>query len=206
MAAVAHPAPYFAAIAPVGAKILLIPLLNKLGVKNFSIDFAATGRQLRIPHQIFVLLSPLQAMKPRTTTILYWVLTTLFCLLMLADGLAGLAGETHGQDAMRQLGYPLYIMTITGAAKILGALALLQNKYRTLKEWAFAGFAIDFIGAAASVALAGMGFVATLPALVMTAVLFGLYFLWKRYLASRAQPAEAEAASETFTTAALATL
>lgn len=145
-------------------------------------------------------------MKPRTTTILYWVLTTLFCLLMLADGLAGLAGETHGQDAMRQLGYPLYIMTITGAAKILGALALLQNKYRTLKEWAFAGFAIDFIGAAASVALAGMGFVATLPALVMTAVLFGLYFLWKRYLASRAQPAEAEAASETFTTAAVATL
>ncbi len=145
-------------------------------------------------------------MKPRTTVRLYWTLTILFCLLMLADGVAGLMLEKNGQDAMRQLGYPLYIMTITGAAKILGALALLQNKYRTLKEWAYAGFAIDFIGAAASVALAGMGFVATLPALVMTAVLFGLYFLWKRYLASRAQPAAAEAASAAFATAALATL
>ncbi|GAB2862114.1 DoxX family protein [Hymenobacter ruber] len=123
-------------------------------------------------------------MKPRTTARLYWTLTLLFCLMMLADGVAGLMLEKNGQEAMRQLGYPLYIMTITGAAKILGALALLQNKYRTLKEWAFAGFAIDFIGAAASVAFAGMGFVGTVPALVMTAVLFGIYFLWKQYLAT----------------------
>ncbi len=127
-------------------------------------------------------------MTPRTTTRLYWSLTILFCLLMLADGVAGLLLEKNGQQAMRQLGYPIYIMTITGAAKILGALALLQTKYRTLKEWAFAGFAIDFIGAAASVALAGLGLVGTLPALVMTAVLFGLYGLWKRYL-TLARPA-----------------
>ncbi|MDB5267363.1 MAG: DoxX family protein [Hymenobacter sp.] len=145
-------------------------------------------------------------MKPRTTARLYWTLTILFCLMMLADGVAGLMLEKNGQEAIRQLGYPLYIMTITGAAKILGALALLQNQYRTLKEWAFAGFAIDFIGAAASVALAGMGFGGTLPALVMTAVLFGLYFLWKRYLISRAQPAGADEAEAAFATPAAATL
>ncbi|WP_210516657.1 DoxX family protein [Hymenobacter terricola] len=127
-------------------------------------------------------------MKPRTTARLYWTLTVLFCLMMLADGVAGLLLEKNGQEAMRQLGYPLYIMTITGVAKILGALALLQSKYRTLKEWAFAGFAIDFIGAAASVLFAGMGLVGSIPALVMLAVLFGLYFLWKRYLAT-ARPA-----------------
>lgn len=144
-------------------------------------------------------------MKPRTTARLYWTFTVLFCLMMLADGVAGLMLEKNGQEAMRQLGYPLYVMTITGAAKILGALALLQNKYHTLKEWAFAGFAIDFLGAAASVALAGMGFVGTLPALVMTAVLFGIYFLWKqRYLAKYAASTdETEAA---FATPAAATL
>jgi hypothetical protein len=145
-------------------------------------------------------------MTPRTTTRLYWILTILFCLMMLADGVAGLMLEKNGQEAMRQLGYPLYVMTITGAAKILGALALLQNKYRTLKEWAFAGFAIDFIGAAASVALAGMGFVATLPALVMTAVLFGIYFLWKHYLISRAQTAGAGETEAAFATPAAVTL
>lgn len=129
-------------------------------------------------------------MKPRTTARLYWTLTILFCLLMLADGVAGLLLEKNGQEAMRQLGYPLYIMTITGAAKILGALALLQTKYRTLKEWAFAGFVIDFIGAAASVALAGMGAAGTIPALVMLGVVFGLYFLWKQYLAISRPAAE----------------
>jgi len=145
-------------------------------------------------------------MTPRTTARLYWTLIVLFCLMMLADGVAGLLLEQNGQQAMRQLGYPLYIMTITGAAKILGALALLQPKYRTLKEWAFAGFAIDFIGAAASVALAGMGFVATLPALVMTAILFGLYFLWKRYLASRAETADASQAKAAFAAPVAASL
>ncbi|WP_305011216.1 DoxX family protein [Hymenobacter mellowenesis] len=145
-------------------------------------------------------------MKPRTTARLYWTLTILFCLMMLADGVAGLLHEQNGVTAMKALGYPIYIMDITGAAKILGALALLQNKYRTLKEWAFAGFAIDFIGAAASVAFAGLGVVGTLPALVMTAVLFGIYFLWKRYLSSRPQTATADETEAAFATPAAATL
>ena len=141
-------------------------------------------------------------MKTRATARLYWGLTILFCLLMVADGIAGLLHEHNGVEAMRQLGYPVYIMDITGAAKVLGALALLQSKFRTLKEWAFAGFAIDFLGAAASVAFAGMGFVATLPALVMTAVLFGIYSLWKRYYAIT-QPALAPTAAPATCVAAL---
>ena len=141
-------------------------------------------------------------MKTRATARLYWGLTILFCLLMVADGIAGLLHEHNGVEAMRQLGYPVYIMDITGAAKVLGALALLQSKFRALKEWAFAGFAIDFLGAAASVAFAGMGFVATLPALVMTAVLFGIYSLWKRYYAIT-QPALAPTAAPATCVAAL---
>ncbi|MBH8568010.1 DoxX family protein [Microvirga sp. STS02] len=133
----------------------------------------------------------------RTTARFYWTLTILFCLMMLADGVAGLLHEQNGVAAMRQLGYPVFIMDITGAAKILGALALLQNKYRTLKEWAFAGFVFDFAGAAASVLFAGMGAAAAIPALVMLAVVLGLYFLWKRYLIGRtlaASTPEAEVA------------
>jgi hypothetical protein len=141
-------------------------------------------------------------MKPHTTARLYWVFIILFCLLMLADGAAGLLHEHNGVEAMRQLGYPVYIMDITGAAKILGALALLQNKYRTLKEWAFAGFAIDFAGAAASVVFAGMGLGAVVPALVMMAVLFGIYFLWKRYCATGQPASETSAHSSVYSPAA----
>ena len=130
-------------------------------------------------------------MNPRAITALYWGLTLLFGLLMLADGVAGLAQEAHGQAAFRQLGYPLYALPIIGGAKVLGALALLQPRYRTLKEWAFAGFTINFLGAALSTACAGLGLPGMAPALVMLAVLFGLYFLWKRYRASTWQPAQA---------------
>jgi hypothetical protein len=145
-------------------------------------------------------------MNPRTTARIYWTLTILFCLMMLADGVAGLLHEATGVAAMKQLGYPVYIMDITGAAKILGALALLQTKYRTLKEWAYAGFAIDFVGAGASVLFAGMGVAATIPAQVMLAVLFGMYFLWERVLASRPQPAASEEALAAFAVPAAATL
>ena len=123
-------------------------------------------------------------MKPRTTTALYWTLTGLFCLLMLADGAAGLLREAHGQEAFRQLGYPMYLLSIVGTAKILGALALLQPRYRRLREWAFAGFAINFIGAAASCAFAGLGLAGMAPALVMLLALAGLYRLGARYRAA----------------------
>lgn len=143
-------------------------------------------------------------MRPHTTTRLYWGLTIFFSLVMIADGIAGLVHEQNGQVAMRQLGYPLYVMDITGAAKILGALALLQPKYRTLKEWAFAGFAIDFVGAGASVLFADMGLAATIPALVMLAVLFGLYFLWKQHAANARLTAAPEATPATFAAATAA--
>jgi uncharacterized membrane protein len=142
-------------------------------------------------------------MKPRTTARLYWGLTGLFCLMMLLNGVSGLMHEQTGVAVMKQLGYPVYIMDITGVAKILGALALLQTKYRALKEWAYAGFAIDFVGAAASIAFAGMGFVATLPALVMLAVLFGMYFLWKRHSANVRQQADTPELLATYAGAAI---
>jgi len=45
------------------------------------------------------------------------------------------------------LGYPVYLLNIIGAAKILGAIALVVPKFKRLKEWAYAGFTFDFIGA-----------------------------------------------------------
>jgi|SRR6476469_1518265 len=112
--------------------------------------------------------------------VLFWTLTLLFAALMLVDGVAGLLRLPDGEVAMRQLGYPVYLLSIVGLAKVLGALALAQPWLRTLKEWAFAGFTINFLGAAASWALAGQGAAFVLPPLVMLALLLGLYAFWKR--------------------------
>lgn len=120
-------------------------------------------------------------MQPKAIKITYWVLTGLFVLAMLADGAAGLAKEKTGQEVMLHLGYPIYLMMITGAAKVLGALAILQDKYKIIKEWAFAGFAINYIGAFASRALVGDGAALLVQPVVFLAVMFLVYYFWKRY-------------------------
>jgi len=117
--------------------------------------------------------------------ILYWSVTILFSLLMLMDGIAGVLRAEEGQEVMRHLGYPIYAMSIFGSAKIIGAFALLQNKFPVLKEWAYAGFAINFIGASASRAFAGDSIGLVLMPLVMLLVLFLVYLLWKRYTATK---------------------
>ncbi|TSD64648.1 DoxX family protein [Inquilinus sp. KBS0705] len=125
-------------------------------------------------------------MKSKTIKVAYWILTVIFALFMLMDGSAGVVKEKTGQDVMNHLGYPVYIMVITGIAKILGALAILQTKFKTLKEWAFAGFAINFIGASASRAFVGDGAGLVVFPLIILAVMFAVYYFWKRYEATNA--------------------
>jgi hypothetical protein len=120
-------------------------------------------------------------MKPTTIKTLYWVTTILFAILMLLDGYGGVSRQEAGQEVMRHLGYPMYVLTIFGIAKILGAIAIVQTKYPTLKEWAYAGFAINFIGAFASRILAGDGTGEIIAPLIGLAIMFVPYFLWKKY-------------------------
>jgi uncharacterized membrane protein len=120
-------------------------------------------------------------MSPKAINTTYRILTIVFALLMLMDGSAGVVKEKTGQEVMNHLGYPIYIMVITGAFKILGAIAILQNKYKTIKEWAFAGFAINFIGAFASRAFMGDAIGLLMPPLVILAVMFVVYYFWKKF-------------------------
>lgn len=76
-----------------------------------------------------------------------------------------------------QLGYPLYLMKILGFAKLLGGIAILSGKIPRLKEWAYAGFAFDFLGATASHILAGDSSNALFPLLFFIA-LMSSYLLW----------------------------
>jgi DoxX-like family len=87
----------------------------------------------------------------------YWGSTILVLLPTAGTGIPELF--THGPAATVQiihtLGYPLYIMQITGLAKILGAIPLLLNRPLRLVEWAYAGFTFLLLGATASHVLAG---------------------------------------------------
>jgi hypothetical protein len=74
--------------------------------------------------------------------------------------------ETFAQGLVA-LGFPLYMLTILGTAKLLGALALIAPERPLLKEWAYAGFAFNLLGASASHVFVGDPLGETLRPVVM---------------------------------------
>lgn len=119
-------------------------------------------------------------MKPKTTKILYWSVTILFCLANLFSGIAELFPNQQALDVMNLLGYPAYFLIILGVAKILGSIAIIQTKFKTMKEWAYAGFTIDYLSAAASFYFVNRDAFGMLIPLVFLVVMFASYFFWKK--------------------------
>lgn len=119
-------------------------------------------------------------MSKKSIKITYWISTILFVAFMVFGGIGSLAGSEGGVAVMEALGYPLYLNIILGIAKILGGIALVQTKWYVIKEWAYAGFAFDIIGAGMSFVLAGMGFAMTIVPLITLAVMFTSYVTWKK--------------------------
>lgn len=99
---------------------------------------------------------------------------------MVMDGMGGVMRVEAGQEVMQHLGYPMYVLSIFGVAKILGAIAIVQTKFKTIKEWAYAGFTFNFIGAAASRAFMGDPAFEIMMPIIALGILFIPYFLWKK--------------------------
>ena len=119
-------------------------------------------------------------MKTKTTKILYWIFTILLCLMLFADGFGGITQQQAGQDVLKHLGYPMYLLIITGVAKWLALIAILQPNFKVIKEWAYAGVSVNFIGALASRAFVGDSFFETILPIIMLGFMFISYFLWKK--------------------------
>ena len=116
---------------------------------------------------------------PKTTTIVFWIVTALFCLQM---GFTAYAQLTLPQvaQAFSHLGFPDYFRIELSLAKLLGVMLLILPVPARLKEWAYAGFAINLVSALIAHFSVGdgpdaWGFAAA------TCVLWGLsYFFWRR--------------------------
>lgn len=96
-------------------------------------------------------------MRPRTKQLVmkikpavYWVSTGLTAASMAASAEMYLTRNPQMMRRFKALGYPAYFPTILGVFKVLGVAALLLPGGRLLKEWAYAGFAFTFLGAAGS--------------------------------------------------------
>lgn len=82
----------------------------------------------------------------KTTKIVYWAATALLALMMTFSAYAYLT-QAEMKDGFHHLGFPDYFRIELAIAKVLGVVALLAPIWARVKEWAYAGFAINFISA-----------------------------------------------------------
>ena len=117
--------------------------------------------------------------------IVYWTVTALFCLQMSFTAYAQLRLPQVAQ-AFTHLGFPDYFRVELTWAKLLGVAVLLAPVPARLKEWAYAGFAINLVSALIAHFAIGDGPEAWGWA-AATGVLWALsYFFWRRLQAAPA--------------------
>jgi hypothetical protein len=119
-------------------------------------------------------------MSAKSIKITYWVLLVLFCLFHIMDAIGGTTKAKAGVDAMNAMGYPVYLMSFLSVLKLLGIIALLQNKFTTIKEWAFAGFTFSLIGAMVSHACVHDPVLFIVMPVIFLVILLVIYYLWRK--------------------------
>lgn len=116
--------------------------------------------------------------------IIYWIATLWLALGMFSTGMVQLLKvESEGALAppgvwgIKQLGYPVYFLTILAIWKLLGVVAVLIPRFPLLKEWAYAGFFFIMTGAIFSHVATGSAAVEMLPSLLLlTLTVVSWYF------------------------------
>ncbi len=116
----------------------------------------------------------------KANRIIFWVSTT---IIFLFEGvMPALFSQTKdAKEGISHLGYPEYFGIMLTVFKVLGALSLIIPKVPgRIKEWAYAGFAIDFIAACVSHwVVDGFGFFAIFP-LIILAILIVSYVTYHK--------------------------
>jgi len=112
----------------------------------------------------------------KTNKIIFWA-TTIIIFIM--EGLIpAFTSQTElAKEGIRHLGYPEYFGNALVVFKVLGALTLIIPQVpKRIKEWAYAGFAFDFIFASTShFAIDGMDFQSFFP-LIFLGILIASYY------------------------------
>jgi hypothetical protein len=122
----------------------------------------------------------MRPLRPRQLRALYWIVTALFVVPQAWSAFQYLVEAPRMTATITGLGYPSYFMHILGVAKLLGIVAIVSSVSPTLKEWAYAGFTFDVLGAFAShLSVGDPTWVVSVP-LVFLVVQLTSYGLWRR--------------------------
>jgi len=117
-------------------------------------------------------------MNEKTKKIIYWISTVLMCLIFLFSASMYFVKTEMIKGYFDMLHYPSYLVYPLAIAKILGIIAVLSNKSKILKEWAYAGFFFDAVLAATAHFSSGDGGeMMSIAAIILIVI---SRFFWKR--------------------------
>ena len=112
--------------------------------------------------------------------ILFWVPTVL--IFLLEGVMPALTFQTEmAKEGIKHLGYPEYFGNALVVFKVLGALTLIIPQIpKRIKEWAYAGFAFDFIFASISLGtINGINGEAFFPLIMLAALAISYVYYHK---------------------------
>lgn len=116
-------------------------------------------------------------MKSKTT--IFWIVTVLLIVGLVFGACQNfnVLNKGYAERELTRLGYPAYLLLLLGTAKLAAVIAIVITGYSTLKEWAYAGLVILFVGAIFSHVMAGDKIGSLLPPLVFLTLVLGSCFL-----------------------------
>jgi hypothetical protein len=125
-------------------------------------------------------------MEIRKLKIAFWAVLILLTIGMLGSAVPAVLQLPYAvEHFVNVLHLPLYLLAFTGAIKLAGLVVLYLPGYYRLKEWVFAGFVFDLVGAWYCNFISRHSFAATWPVLLYLLVLLMLYGLYRKIEQSR---------------------
>ncbi len=106
--------------------------------------------------------------------IIYWITTIALCIIMLYSAQMYFFKTEMIKGFFESFNYPTYIVIPLAIAKILGIVAILTNKVKWIKEWAYAGFFFDLILANLAHHYAGHGIGLSVYAVLILAISYAV--------------------------------
>lgn len=129
-------------------------------------------------------------MNKKTINIIYWITTSLILAMMLFSAASSFMENPEGAKMMAAIGYMPYVLHLLAVAKVLGVIAILTPGFPRLKEWAYAGFTFDLIGATYSFYASGFPFKDWAFMLLLIAILACSYIFYHKRLTLKGSVAE----------------
>ncbi|WP_271782570.1 DoxX family protein [Aquimarina algiphila] len=99
--------------------------------------------------------------------IVYWIATVALCAIMLYSAQMYFFKTEMIKGFFESFNYPTYIVIPLAVAKLLGIAAILTNRIKWIKEWAYAGFFFDLVLASLAHHYAGHGIGLSIYAIII---------------------------------------